>query len=128
MDANQIMIIAIIILFGIIFVFGIYFAIVNIYNKRHEKKMDTIFNTDNLIEEESLMNILDDKKNIDFKEEKKEDKRTFIQDTPDVEIVTSKVMENEGPINPFSVDLTKKTRDSKDNTSVPENSGNRFFK
>ena len=51
MDVNQILIIAIIVLLGVILVFGVYFLIVYLHNKKSAKKMDTIFNPNNLVEE-----------------------------------------------------------------------------
>ena len=129
MDANQIIIIGIVILSGIILVFGIYFLIVYIHNKNHEKKMDTIFNPKNLVEEESLMNVMDQKKNIEFLEEKKDEQRVFLNDDASAEVVTSDVLKQEKQVNPFGVDLTMHTKDNQPITIPDENSSqNRFIK
>lgn len=127
MDVNQILIIAIIVLLGVIIVFGVYFLIVYLHNKKSAKKMDTIFNPNNLVEEDSLMNVMDEKRNIDFKKDEREDSQKFITDNNKVNIATSKVMTREQNVNPFGVDMTKRT---KDNTPIEKesNSNNKFFK
>lgn len=127
MDANQILVIIIVILVGFILVFGTYFIYTTIYNKRHKKKTDTIFDTNNLVEEESLMNVMDEKRNFDFKNETENEKFTFVDDTP-VETATSEVMKTEEQINPFDVDMTKKTRDNVDYVKEEETrTSNKFF-
>lgn len=112
MDTNMIIVAVIVALVGVILVFGIYFTYVYFYNKKHKKKIDSLFDVNNLVEEESLMNVMDDKRNVDFKNEEKNDKFTFVSDT-EVEIAESDVMKEEEKINPFGVDLSNKTYDNK---------------
>ena len=127
MDTNQILMIIIVVLIGIIVVFGVYFLIVYMHNKKHEKKMDTIFDPNNLVEEESLMNVMDQKKNIEFTEEKQEEKRTFLNDVGSVDVVTSGVKSQEQKINPFGVDMTMRTKDNTKITTKEDNPNQNKF-
>lgn len=126
MDTNMILIAGIVALSGVILVFGIYFAYIYFYNKNHKKKKDTIFDASNLVEEESLMNVLDEKKNVEFKNEEKNDKFTFVSND-EVEIAETDVMKEEEQINPFGVDLTKKTRENVDYIKEEEERKERKF-
>ena len=126
MDINQIILLIIIILVSLIVVFGAYNLIVYLLNKKREKKIDTIFNPNNLVEEESLMNVMDEKRNLEYKEPV--DKERFVQNVDEVNVVTSEAMTREEQVNPFGVDMTIR---NKDNTKVeiqdPDNH-NRFIK
>lgn len=126
MDSNQTILLVIIILVSLIIVFGAYLLIVYLLNKKREKKIDTIFNPNNLVEEESLMNVMDEKRNLEYKTEV--DQERFVQNVDNVEVVTSDAMTREEQVNPFGVDLTLRT---KDNTKLeiqdPDNK-NRFIK
>ena len=64
MTINQIILLIIVILFSIILIFGIYFLTLYFLNKKREKKIDNIFNPNNIVEEESLLNVMDKKRNV----------------------------------------------------------------
>lgn len=126
MDDSKIIILLVVIVLGIALVFGFYFLFVYLYNRRHEKKINTIFDTDNLVLEGSLMNVLDEKKNIDFNGENNGEK--FVLDNGvDVDVATTKSLEKEVKINPFDVDLTKRTRDNIDYVKEEEERKNKKF-
>ncbi len=59
METNQILLIVIVVLVSIIAIFGIYFLVLYLMNRKREKKIDNIFDPTKLVEEESLMNVLD---------------------------------------------------------------------
>lgn len=129
MDINQIILIAIIVLIGIILVFGTYFLIVYFHNRKHEKKMDTIFNPNNLVEEESLMNYMDEKKNLDFAKETKENKNTFLTESDNFEGIRENIQisNREQSANPFGIDMTKRTKDNTPILSEEDKSQNKFI-
>ena len=112
MTTNEIMILIITIIAGILLVLGIYFGYTFITSKTYTKKNS--FNTENLIDEESLMNFMDKKRNIEYGElftkpekDKQEDKK----------------------INPFGVEFTEKTVETKDYIKEDEEKAKRkFFK
>ncbi len=114
----------IIVLTSIIVVFGIYFLIIFLLNKKREKKLDTIFNPTNLVEENSLMNMMDEKRNLEFTKEENKHQDRFVVDQEMVDIIA--VEENSIPqsqkTNPFGVDMTMRT---KDNTPIEPQSENR---
>ncbi len=124
MTANQIIMLIIIVLTSIIVVFGIYFLIIFLLNKKREKKLDTIFNPTNLVEENSLMNMMDEKRNLEFTKEEDKHQDRFVVDQEMVDIIA--VEENSIPqsqkANPFGVDMTMRT---KDNTPIEPQSENR---
>lgn len=128
MDANQIILLIIVVLASLIAVFGIYFLIIFLMNRKREKKVDTIFNPNNLVEEESLMNVMDEKKNVEFQNSFKNEDQ-FVLDQEEVKMVATDSMTREQQVNPFGVDLTMHTTD---NTPIEipdeDNSQNRFFK
>ena len=129
MDPNQTIILAIIILSGIIVVFTVYFLIIFIHNKKSEKKIDTIFNPQNLIEEDSLMNVMDEKKNVEFTTKTKIENNNFLSENVDAKMVTSSVRKQDQQINPFGVDMTKHTLDKAPIIEDDEDrSQNKFFK
>lgn len=124
MTANQIIMLIIIVLASIIAVFGVYFLIIFLLNKKREKKLDTIFNPTNLVEENSLMNMMDEKRNLEFTKEEDKHQERFVVDQEMVDIIS--VEENSIPqsqkANPFGVDMTMRT---KDNTPIEPQSENR---
>lgn len=129
MDINQIIILAIVVLVAVIVVFGVYFLIVYLKNKKATKKSDTIFNPTNLVEEESLLNVMDRKKNVEFVDEKPEEKKMFLSDDKGVDIVTLEVLkEKENVVNPFGVDMTMRTKDNVEIKPTSETSNNKFIK
>ncbi len=111
MDANQILLIVIVVLVSIIIVVVAYFLIIHLINHKRSKKIDNVFNPTNLIEEDSLMNVMDEKKNVDFKKASNNEER-FVLDNEDVKIATSDALTREQKANPFGVDLTKRTKDN----------------
>lgn len=118
MDTNQMILIAIIILSSIIVIFGGYFLVVFLINKNREKKVKTIFDPSNLVEEESLMNVMDEKRNLEYKTP---DTERFVNDAEEVKVVTSQALSREEKVNPFGVDMTMRT---KDNTKIELNDAN----
>lgn len=124
MSKNEIILLAIVVLVGIFLVFGIYFTYIFIKNKVSTKKVNSIFSPEKLAEEESLMNYMDEKKNIEYNIKEKES--TFIHNTH-VDIVKNETREEQ--INPFGIDLTKKNENEKDYIKEEEERASRkFFK
>ncbi len=123
METNQILLIVIVVLVSIIAIFGIYFLVLYLMNRKREKKIDNIFDPTKLVEEESLMNVMDEKRNVEFK---KNDEK-FVTNNEEVKIITSGLTQEE-KVNPFNVDLTMR---QKDNTPIeikdPDNQ-NKFIK
>lgn len=127
MTANQILILVIVILLSIIVVFGIYFLLAFLKSKKKEKKVETIFSPTNLVEEESLMNVMDDKKNVEFK--KNENTERFVSPSNEVQMVTSNSMSQEQKVNPFGVDLTLRTKEDGQKIEIQDpNNTNKFIK
>lgn len=127
MTVNQILILMIVILSSIILIVGTYLLVIFFMNKKREKKIDSIFNPSNLVEEESLMNVMDEKRNLEFKNTENEDK--FILDNSDVEIVTSNALSREEKVNPFGVDLTMRKKEDGSPIEIQEaNNKNKFIK
>ncbi len=128
MTTNQILMLIIVILVSIITVFGIYFLIVYLMNKKKEKKVDTIFNPSNLVEEESLMNVMDEKKNVEFKKPENNTER-FVSNNDEVKIITSETMSQEQKVNPFGVDLSLRTKEDGHKLEIQDGSNtNKFIK
>lgn len=127
MTPNQIMILIIVILASIIVIVGIYFLALFFLNKKREKKIDNIFNPNNLVEEESLMNVMDEKKNVEFKNTTSNQEK-FVQNNEDVKIVTSQALSQEEKVNPFGVDLTMHHKDSTPIEMEDPNNKNKFIK
>jgi len=124
---DKILITIIVVLVSFIIIFGIYFLLIKIINSKKKKKVDFLFNTDNLVEEESLMNVMDEKRNVEFSASNGNEDR-FIMNNQEVKMVTNEALTQEEKINPFGVDLTKR---DKDNTpiEIPKvNEQNKFFK
>lgn len=128
MTGNQIIMLIIVVLLSVILVFGIYYLIIFIISKKKEKKVETIFNPSNLVEEESLMNVMDDKKNVEFKKSENNTER-FVSNNEDIKIVSSEAMSQEQKVNPFGVDLSLRTKEDGHiiETSDPNNT-NKFIK
>lgn len=127
MDANQIVLIMIVVLASIIVIFGIYFLIIYLMNRKREKKVNTIFDPTNLVEEESLMNVMDQKKNIEYKSDV--DQERFVQNAQEVQVVTTQGLSQEQKANPFGVDMTIRNKDNS-TVELPDttNNQNKFFK
>lgn len=127
MTPNQIIMLVIVVLGSLILVVGTYVLVVFLLNKNREKKIDTIFNPTNLVEEQSLMNVMDQKKNVEFKG----DDERFLTNAQEVKVVAQSALTQEQKINPFGVDLTMQDKTNgikveiEDNTS---NSQNKFIK
>ena len=70
---------------------------------------------------------MDEKKNVEFKNNNQDQ---FINNQEKVNIVTSDVMEQEQKVNPFGVDLTKRTEDNTPIDNFPDNynNNNKFIK
>ncbi len=123
METNQILLIVIVVLVSIIAIFGIYFLVLYLMNRKREKKVDNIFDPTRLVEEESLMNVMDEKRNVEFK--KNEEK--FVNNSEEVKIISSGLTREE-KANPFNVDMTMH---KKDNTPIEvndPNNKNKFIK
>lgn len=127
MTPNQIILLAIVILSSIILVFGAYFLIIFLLNKKREKKIDTIFNPTNLVEEQSLLNVMDEKRNLEYnvKEEKNQEK--FVTNIDEVEMISNETnFSQEQKVNPFGVDMTMRRNDNS-TIEVQDNNGNKFI-
>ena len=106
------MLIAIIVIIGAFLAFGLYFGFVFIKSRKKTKRTDLMFSSEKLIEEESLINIMDDKNNFEYSsDDEAKTPNTFVN-VDNVNIVKTET-KNE-PLNPFDVDLTRKTRESRD--------------
>lgn len=131
MTPNQILLLVIVILVSIILVVGIYFLSLHLINKKRKKKIDNVFNPNNLVEEESLMNVLDDKKNMEFQKSNKDEER-FVMNQEEVKVITNEALTQEEKVNPFGVDLTMRNKDNTPIEYTPPssstNSSNKFFK
>lgn len=129
MSINQILIIIIVVLVSLIIIIGTYFSIVYFINKKREKKIDNIFNPSNLVEEESLMNVMDEKKMLDFVKDN-DNSDNFVKQNEEVQVVTSEVMAQEKKTNPFGVDMTRldKNNDTISYNEPDINSKNKFIK
>lgn len=127
MDINQIILIIIVILISIIVLIGLYFLITFLIKNKQGKKEKSLFDPTKLHEEESLVKIMDEKKNVEFKNNNQDQ---FINNQEKVKIVTSDVMTQEQKVNPFGVDLTKRTEDNTpiDNNPTGYNNNNKFIK
>lgn len=125
-DINQIILIAIVVLASIVVLFILYFTITYFMKHKQGKKERSLFDPTNLHEEESLVKVMDEKKNVEFKTNDNQ----FVQNQEKVNIVTSEVMEQEQKINPFGVDMNKQTLDNNPNYDFQseENSNNKFIK
>jgi len=110
MKTNQIILIIIVVLLSIIIVVGVYYLANYLLNKKMEKKEDNVFHPNNLVEEESLMNMLDTKKNIEYNT-KGNDQERFVLSNDEVPIITNKSMSQEQKINPFGIDMTMHSKD-----------------
>ena len=125
MSDNEIILLVIIIAVAIILVIAIYFGFIYAKSKITKKKVDSVFDPEKLIEEESLMNSMDEKVNVDFSNS---DKDNFVNDTVKVDIVKTDSPNDNQQINPFGVDLTKTTQDGKDYIKEEEKrTQNKFF-
>lgn len=126
MSTNEILILVIVILGSIIIVVGTYFLANFLLNLKRKKKIDNVFDPSNLVEEESLMNVMDDKKNVEYKP-KGADVERFVKSNDEVKLVTNGLTQEE-KINPFEVDMTMRTKDNvKYEIPDPENT-NKFIK
>lgn len=123
METNQILLIVIVVLVSIIAIFGIYFLVLYLMNRKREKKIDNIFDPTKLVEEESLMNVMDEKRNVEFK---KNDEK-FVTNNEEVKIITSGLTQEE-KVNPFNVDLTMHKKDSTPIEINDPNNKNKFIK
>lgn len=126
MTANQIVIIAIVVLASIIVIFGIYFLIVHLLNKKRDKKINTIFDPENLVEEESLLNVMDEKKNIESTTSNANQDK-FISDQETTQFQATNTLTQEQKINPFGVDLTMRTKDNTKIEIKDSNDQNKFI-
>jgi len=125
-SANEILLLLIVILSSLIIVFGIYFLSNYLLNLKRKKKIDNVFDPSNLVEEESLMNVMDDKKNAEFKP-KGADQERFVKSNDEVKFVTSGLTQEE-KINPFDVDLTMRTKDNVKYEVPDYENNNKFIK
>lgn len=125
MNDNEIILLVIIIAIAIILVIAIYFGFIYAKSKITKKKVDSIFDPERLIEEESLMNSMDEKINVDFSNSGKDN---FVNDTVKVDMVKTDSPTDNEQINPFGVDLTKTTQYGKDYIKEEEKrTQNKFF-
>ena len=125
MSKNEIILLAIIAIVGVIIVFAIYFGYIYTRSKISKKKVDSIFDPEKLVEEESLMNTMDEKRNVEYKTPTQDN---FITEDTTVDLVQSETPNNT-QINPFGVDLTKTTIEGKDYIKEEEERAqNKFFK
>lgn len=122
METNQILLIVIVVLISIIVIIGIYFLVLYLMNKNREKKIDNIFDPTRLVEEESLMNVMDEKRNVEFK--KNEEK--FVNNSEEVKIIASGLTQ-EQKTNPFNVDMTMHKKDSTPIEIKDPNNKNKFI-
>ncbi len=122
MDTNQILLIIIVVLISVIVIFALYFLVFHLVNRKNDKKTVSIFNPENLVEEESLMNVMDEKKNVEFQS----DEEKFVNNNEEVKIVSSDLTQQE-KVNPFNIDMTLR---KKDNTkiTIEDDNKNKFIK
>ncbi len=123
METNQILLIVIVVLISIIVIIGIYFLVLYLMNRKREKKIDNIFDPTKLVEEESLMNVMDEKKNVEFKQNEEK----FINNNEQVKMISSGLTQEE-KVNPFNVDLTLRQKDSTPIEINDPNNKNKFIK
>ena len=125
MSTNEIILLAIVIIGTILLVFTIYFLYIFFNHKVKKKKVDSIFIPEKLQEEESLLNSMDKKTNIEFN--KKEESNTFTN-ANDIKILKDE-KNNNVPLNPFGIDLTKTTHENRDYVKEEEERlKNKFFR
>ena len=118
MDINQILLLLIVILGSIIFALLVFMGITRIANTKREKKTKTKFDMNNLIEEESLMNVLDEKKNVEFAT--KTDR--FLNTDEEIKVVRTDPSIQTPTVDPFGIN-NKTNADNKQ-----QNQENKFFK
>lgn len=122
MSTNEIILLAIIVIVGFIFVFGVYFGYIYFMKNIKHKKVDSIFSPEKLVEEDSLMNSMDDKKNVEFKSND-----NFTTNEAPVKLVSNETTTEQ--INPFGVNLTKTTTEGRDYIKEEEEKvGRKYFK
>lgn len=127
MDINQILLLAIVILGSIIVIFVVYFILNYFLNIKREKKIDSIFDPATLVEEESLMNVLDEKHNLDHNQTPRQD--SFVAPHVEVKLASQEAVSREQKVNPFGIDLSS----NKDDQPAPsiedsQNNQNKFLK
>lgn len=128
MSTNQMLMLAIVILSSLIAVVALYYLVLFLINKKREKKVDDIFNPSNLVEEESLMNVMDEKKNVEFKKTQGNEEQ-FVENNSDVKIVTSQALTQEEKVNPFGVDMTMHKKEDGTKIEIQDpNNKNKFIK
>ncbi len=125
MDINQILLIIIVILASLIIIFVIYFLLHFLFNLKREKKRATIFDPSKLVEEESLMNALDEKKNLEY--HNTVDKERFLNNTEDVKVVTNEALTHEQKVNPFGIDMSNANQPNENQNYIDSNNKNKFI-
>lgn len=126
MDINQMLLIAIIILGSIIVIFLIYFLLNYLLNIKREKKIKNIFDPASLVEEESLMNVLDEKHNLDHINIPSQD--SFVAPHIKVKMVTNEAISKEQKVNPFGIDMKDEQKeDPLPSLNSDEKHQNRFL-
>lgn len=130
LDINQIIIIAIVVLISIIVLLGIYFLITFIINKKKGKKEDSLFNPSNLVEEDSLVKVMDEKKNVEFNNANKDN--SFVQNQQQVNMVQNDAIQNQQQANPFGINMNAPMNGNSNNNpfDIPDqtNNNNKFIK
>ena len=126
MDINQIIIIAIVVAAGIIVLFLLYFLISFLIKKSKGKKDETLFNPSSLVEEDSLVKIMEEKRNVEFK---KTTNNSFVENPSDVKILSN---EETAPkiVNPFGIDMSNQNTPTNNDNSFNDipNNNNKFIK
>ncbi len=127
MDINQILLIIIVILVALIVIVAGYMILHHLINSKREKKFDSIFDPSKLVEEKSLMNVLDEKKNIEYSQNQNTER--FVTNAEEIKVVsTPDALSREQKVNPFGVDMTIKTKDDVPVVPTdPSQNQNKFF-
>lgn len=121
MNVNNLLLIAIAILLGVLTIVIIYLIASSLTKKKTGKHIDELFDPDRLVEEDSLMNSLDEKKNVDF--QNKTDEAKFLTSQEKVEIVRTDEAK-EKKLDPFNINGNQ-NNDNKQKSTQENN--NRFF-
>lgn len=121
MNINNLLLIAIAVLLGVLTIVIIYLIVSALTKKKTGKHIDELFDPDRLVEEESLMNSLDEKRNVDFQNQK--DEARFLTSQKEVEIVRTEETQ-EKKLDPFNINGVQKKDNQQEST---QENNNRFF-
>jgi len=128
MDLNQVVIIVIVVLIGILLVIGVYFSISFLSQKKNKLKADTKFNVNNLVENNSLLEVMSEKpKTLDEKQKKNEMLNS--DDSINNSVTYKEVVKKNEPLNPFGVNLSgnNDNKSSIPDVNITSDEGGKFF-